>query len=124
MIAFILRLTAAPLARWIALTLAGSLAIGLYTFAITHEAAKRAAAKAETRVVTRYLKADAKETVRREAVIQKVQVRAEGDVKRIARQAAEIAKLRQEVARASVSHDHESCLGPDSVRRLAAVGLD
>ena len=124
MIALILRLVATPLARWIALTLAGAVAVGLYTFAITHHTAKRAAAKAEVRVVTRYLKADAKETIRLEAVIQKVQVRAAGDVRRIERQAAEIAKLRQEVARASVSHDHESCLGADSVRRLAAVGLD
>lgn len=99
----------------------GALALSLYTGAVWHYARKGVADRVQTVTVTKFLKAEAKETVRRETVLQKVQVRSQKDIRDLARQATTIAALKEESARKSLAYDGATCLAPDSVRRLAAL---
>lgn len=84
-------------------------------------ARKGVAAKVETRIVTKYLQADAKETVRRETVLEKVQVRSQADIKKIDQLATKLAVAQQESTRASQANDADVCLNRAAVLRLASV---
>lgn len=100
---------------------AAVLALSLYTAAIYHNGYVKGSARATTKVVTQIVKQTGKETVRRETVLQKVQVRSQADIAKIDRLATERATLLEEINRASVAHNGDTCLSRDQLVRLSAI---
>lgn len=97
------------------------LAIALYTGAVAHFARQGVADRVQTRIVTKIQREQGRETVRRETVLQKVQVRSQRDIATIQKQQAHIDQLVQESQRASIAHDNDACLSAEQLLRIAAV---
>jgi PP-loop superfamily ATP-utilizing enzyme len=116
-----LALVSSGIGRAAAIALAIVLAIGAYTLAVAHFARQGVADRVQTRIVTKIQREQGRETIRRETVLQKVQVRSQRDIATIQRQAARIEQLVQESNRASIANDADACLDPAAVLRIAAV---
>lgn len=105
----------------VAISVACLIALSAYTGAVWHLARKGVADRVQTVTVTKFVKADAKETVRRETVLERVQVRSQSDIKKIDQLATKLAAAQEESRRASLALDNDACLPADSVLRLAAI---
>jgi hypothetical protein len=114
-------LWASTAGRYALISWAAAIGLIVLVAVVAHQARKGVADHVQAQVVAKVQKATTKETVRREAALRQVQVRSAADVAQIRRLQAERAKLLEEIDHASVAHDGDACLGPDSVRRLQAL---
>ena len=116
-----LALMSSGIGRAAAIALAIVLGITAYTLAVAHFARQGVADRVQTRIVTKIQREQGRETIRRETVLQKVQVRSQRDIATIQKQQARIDQLVQESNRASIAHDNDSCLSAEQLLRIAAV---